>query len=88
MKKTSLNFNINQVIEANLAMPSIQRTLKNEFKIFNFNFSTITSEKFINNYKTWPIQKKEEFYRTLGGNVFSKKVQYLLENINKNEVTK
>ena len=50
MKKTSLNFNINQVIEANLAMPSIQRTLKNEFKIFNFNFSTITSEKFINNY--------------------------------------
>lgn len=77
-------FKINQVIEANLTMPSVQKLLKEKFKIFNYNYSTITSQKFIENYKFWPNEKKEYFYKILGGRVYSKKVRDLLESIQNN----
>lgn len=79
-------FKINDVIEANLTMPSIQKILKEEFKIFNFKYSTITSDRFIRNYKFWPNEKKEQFYKILGGKVYSRKVKNLLESVQINEV--
>lgn len=84
MKKRFINFKVDQVIQANLEMPSVQKTLKDDFKIFNFCYSTIKSDKFLNLYKNWPTSKKDYFCRTIGGKVFSRKVQSLLESIYKN----
>ena len=69
--KRKLVFNVDQIIQANLMMPSIQRTLKEEFKIFNISYNVITNQKFINFYKNWPEDKKENFYKIIGGNVLS-----------------
>lgn len=84
--KKKLVFNVDQIIQANLMMPSIQRTLKEEFKIFNISYNVITNEKFIKFYKNWPEERKEYFHKIIGGNVYRHKVKDFLNKISKNEV--
>lgn len=86
MKRKFINFKTEQIIQGNLEMPSIQKVLKDEFKIFNSYYSTITSDKFLKNYKNWPISRKDCFCKTIGGKVFFRKVKEMLENMsNKGE---
>lgn len=79
--KRKLNLSVDQIIIGNLTMPTNQRILSKDFKIFNFNYRAITSRQFINVYKVWPEEKKEKFYKIIGGKVFSKKVKDLYSNI-------
>jgi len=79
--KNKLNFSVDKIIVGNLTMPSNQEALYKEFKIFDFDYKTITSKKFINSYKNWPEDKKEKFYKIIGGKVFSKKVKELYDNM-------
>lgn len=74
---------IDQIIQANLDLPSAQRVLKNEYKIYNFNYSTITNPKFISVHNNWPCLKKDKFYKILGGKVYFKKVKDLFNTKNK-----
>jgi len=79
--KKKLNLSVDQIIIGNLTMPSNQRELSKNFKIFDFNYNAITSKRFVNLYKVWPEDKKEKFYKIIGGKVFSKKVKELYKGI-------
>jgi len=65
--KMKFAFNIESIIEGNLALQTVTRTLQNEYKIYNPNLKLLTSEKFINNYNNWPVSKKENFVRLVAG---------------------
>ena len=74
---------IDQIIQANLDLPTTQRILKNEYRIYNFNYHTITSPKFVSIHDNWAYSKKDKFYRILGGKVYFKKVKDLFNTKNK-----
>jgi len=83
--KSRLKFSIDQIIIGNLTLPTNQKILAKDFKIFNFEYKTLISEKFINSHKSWPEEKKEKFYKIIGGKVFSKKVRDLYSEISNKE---
>lgn len=71
--KMKFAFNIESIIEGNLALQSVARILQNEYKIYNPNLKLLTSEKFINSYNNWPSSKKENFIRLIAGRANFKK---------------
>lgn len=75
MKKILFNFPAQSIIEANLNLQSIQRTLSQEYKIYSPKLETLTSDKFISIYKTWDIKRKEDFVRTIAGKLNFRKVK-------------
>jgi hypothetical protein len=79
-KKTTYNFNIEDTIKMNLCTQSAQKVLKDKFGLFNYNFDTIFSTKYIANYLKWNEQKQKEFIIIIGGKVNFKKTKSLIEN--------
>ena len=57
MRKNIFNFSPESIIEANLNLQTVQRSLYNDYKIYNPKSETITSAKFICTYKNWNIKK-------------------------------
>jgi len=78
--KNKLNFTVDKVIQNNLDMPSNQKLLSQNFKIFKFNYQTITSQKFLEAHNNWPEDQKEKFYKIIGGKIFFKQVKNLYAN--------
>lgn len=79
MRKKTFNFNPESIIEANLNLQSIQRTLSQNYKIYNPKLETLTSERFISIYKNWENKKRDDFVRTIAGKVNFKKVKLFFE---------
>lgn len=75
MKSRRFNFPIQSIIEANLNMQTIQRTLSQEYKIYSPKLETLISKKFISIYKTWDEIRKENFVKTIAGKLNFKKVK-------------
>jgi hypothetical protein len=64
----------------NLCTQSAQKVLKDKFGVFNYNFDTIFSNKYIVNYLKWDKEKQKEFIITIGGKINFKKTKFLIEN--------
>jgi hypothetical protein len=75
MRKLHFNFPVQSIIEANLNLQTIQRTLSKEYKIYSPKLETLVSDKFISMYKTWGEKRKEDFVRTIAGKLNFKKVK-------------
>lgn len=79
MKKKYFNYTVQEVIEANLQLQSIQRCLSQDYKIYDPKINTLTGGKFINTYKNWDEKKKFNFIRTIAGAVNFKKVKIFFD---------
>ena len=75
MRKLRFNFPVQSIIEANLNLQTIQRTLSKEYKIYSPKLETLVSDKFISMYKTWGEKRKEDFVKTIAGKLNFKKVK-------------
>ena len=85
MKKVLFNFPAQSIIEANLNLQSIQRTLSQEYQIYSPKLEPLTSDKFISIYKTWDIKRKENFVRTIAGKLNFKKVKTFFDEKQENK---
>jgi len=65
--KPKLLFPIETVIEGNLGLQTVNRTLQNDYKIYNPNVKLFTTEKFISSFNNWSNNKKENFIRLVAG---------------------
>lgn len=79
MKRKNFSFPIESIIEANLQLQTVQRSLAQEYKIFNPQINTICGDRFINLYSSWDDRKKSDFIRTIAGKVNFKKVKYFFD---------
>jgi len=80
MKKLKFDFPAQSIIENNLGLQSIQRTLSRDYKIYSPKLETLTSNKFISIYSTWDTKRKEDFVRTVAGKINFKKVKTFFDN--------
>lgn len=81
IKKINYNFNIDEIIESNLAVQTIQKNLKNNFGILKPSINTFKNPNFIKNYKYWDADKKHKFIKTIGGVVYYGKIKNYLEEL-------
>ena len=79
MRKKIFNFDAESIIEANLNLQTIQRSLFQDYKIYNPKLETLTSDRFISIYKNWENKKRDDFVRTIAGKVNFKKVKLFFE---------
>jgi len=79
MRKRIFNFPAQSIIEANLNLQTVQRSLSQEYKIYTPKLETLTSNKFISMYKTWDEKTKENFVKTIAGKLNFKKVKYFFD---------
>lgn len=80
MKKLKFDFPAQIIIENNLGLQSIQRTLSRDYKIYTPKLETLTSNKFISIYSAWDTKRKEDFVRTVAGKINFKKVKTFFDN--------
>lgn len=80
MKSRRFNFSVQSIIEANLNMQAIQRTLSKEYKIYSPKLETLISNKFISMYKTWDETRKENFVKTIAGKLNFRKVKNFFDD--------
>lgn len=82
--KSIFNFNIEDIIQANLSLQTVQRTLKSSFNLNHFDVQTVFNSKYINIYKSWDENKQKLFISTIGGKAnFYKTKNFIEEKINK-----
>jgi len=80
-KKINYNFSVDQIIEGNLSVQSIQKTLKDNFGILKPSLTIFKNPNFIRNYKNWDEVKKHQFIKTIGGIVYYGKIKKYINNI-------
>lgn len=80
-KKINYNFSVDQIIENNLSMQTIQKNLKDDFGILNPNINIFKNNNFIQNYKSWDDNKKHKFIKIIGGVVYYGKIKNFLQKI-------
>jgi hypothetical protein len=87
MKPLTSNFifSAEQIIESNLNLQSIQRSLKNDFGILNPTLKIFSNPNFVKNYQCWDESKKNKFIKTIGGQAAYKKIKSFLEKIENKE---
>lgn len=82
--KSIFNFKIEDIIQANLSLQTVQRTLKSSFNLNHFDVQTVFNSKYINIYKSWDENKQKLFISTIGGKAnFYKTKNFIEEKINK-----
>ena len=80
MKIVKFNFTIENIIEANIGLQTIQSILKVKYNIFRPSVGLLTSDKFINVYRNWDSEKKDGFVRTVAGRANFKKAKLFYES--------
>jgi hypothetical protein len=75
MRKRIFNFPAQSIIEANLNLQTVQRSLSQEYKIYSPKLETLVSDKFISMYRNWDEKRKENFVKTIAGKLNFKKVK-------------
>jgi hypothetical protein len=83
-KRLNYNFSIDEIIEGNLSVQSIQKSLKDDFGILKPNLIALKKLNFIKNYKNWDNEKKHKFIKTIGGVVYYGKIKDYLNNLIEN----
>ena len=83
-KKLNYNFSIDQIIEGNLSIQSIQKNLKDNFGILKPSVTIFKNPNFIKNYRNWDESKKHQFIKTIGGVVYYGKIKKYLNDIIEN----
>jgi len=78
--KNILIFKIQDVIQANLALQTVQRNLKQNFGLNNYSIETILNEKYINAFKSWDEEKQKLFISTIGGKANFYKTKCFIES--------
>jgi hypothetical protein len=79
MRKRIFNFPAQSIIEANLNLQTVQRSLSQEYKIYSPKLETLVSDKFISMYRNWDEKRKEDFVKTIAGKLNFKKVKYFFD---------
>jgi hypothetical protein len=87
-KRLNYNFGIDQIIESNLSVQTIQKDLKQIFGISNANLNTFKNPSFIRSYTNWDEGKKHQFIKTIGGVVYYGKIKKYLNDIIENNGAK
>jgi hypothetical protein len=72
--------NIEFVLKDRLKLQTNQKLLTQKFNITP-DFISITRPNFLLNYKTWPVEKKNEFINLIGGPVNYTRTSYFLNNL-------
>lgn len=80
-KKINYSFSIDQIIEGNLSVQSIQKSLKDNFGILKPSVTIFKNPNFIKSYKNWDENKRHEFIKTIGGVVYYGKIKKYLNEI-------
>lgn len=83
-KKINYNFPVDKIIEGNLSVQSIQKSLKDNFGILKPSLTIFKNPNFIKNYKNWDENKKHQFIKTIGGVVYYGKIKKYLNDILEN----
>ena len=83
-KRLNYNFSIDEIIEGNLSVQSIRKSLKDNFGILNPDLIALKKINFIKNYKNWDNEKKHKFIKTIGGVVYYGKIKDYLNNLIEN----
>lgn len=83
-KKINYNFSIDQIIEGNLSVQSIQKSLKENFGILRPSVTILKNPNFIKNYRNWDENKRHQFIKTIGGVVYYGKIKKYLNDIIEN----
>lgn len=83
-KKINYNFSVDQIIEGNLSVQSIQKSLKDNFGILKPSVTIFKNPNFIKNYKNWDDNKRHQFIKTIGGVVYYGKIKKYLNDIIEN----
>ena len=78
--KNILIFNIKDVIQANLSLKTVQRNLKQNFGLNNYDIKIVLNEKYINIYKSWDEEKRKLFISTIGGKANFYKTKCFIED--------
>jgi hypothetical protein len=71
------SFSINQIIEANMSLPSIKKDLETKYKFYSSSF--LKNPKYIQYYLSWNEEKKDSFIKLIGGKANFKKTKKFLE---------
>ena len=83
-KRLNYSFPIDEIIEGNLSIQSIQKSLKDNFGILKPTLTTFKNPNFIKNYQNWNDEKKHHFIKTIGGVVYYGKIKNYLNNLMEN----
>jgi hypothetical protein len=75
MRKKIFDYSPENIIEANLDLQTVQRSLSKDYKIYAPKVETLICNKFISIYKNWDQNKQENFIKTIAGKVNFKKVK-------------
>lgn len=81
MKRKTLIFPLEQVIELNLSLQSTSKKLSNLYKIYKPSLSLFKSKRFLDYFNTWDDQKKKDFIVTIGGTKNYKRTKEFLESM-------
>jgi hypothetical protein len=77
--KRIFNYNIEEVINYNLSLQSIQKALKEKFNFTGESIDCFIS-KGLEKYKAWSEDKQKDFIATIGGRANFKKTKALIDN--------
>lgn len=76
---------IEKIIQSNLSVQSIQRSLTKDFGIKNPNYSNLTNFNFLKFYDSWNEEKRNKFIKTIGGVVYFSKIKNFLEKLEREQ---
>jgi hypothetical protein len=76
---------IEEIIQSNLSVQSIQRSLTKDFGIKNPNYSNLTNFNFLKFYDSWNEEKRNKFIKTIGGVVYFSKIKNFLEKLEREQ---
>jgi len=76
---------IEKIIQSNLSVQSIQRSLTKDFGIKNPNYSNLTNCNFLKFYDSWNEEKRNKFIKTIGGVVYFSKIKNFLQKLEREQ---
>lgn len=76
---------IEKIIQSNLSVQSIQRSLTKDFGIKNPNYSNLTNYNFLKFYDSWNEEKRNKFIKTIGGVVYFSKIKNFLQKLEREQ---
>lgn len=83
IKKVNYKFPIAQIIENNLTLPSIKRSISLDFGIRDLSIDSFKNSKFITMYNNWDEDRKNKFTKIIGGVVYFKKIKEYIDSLEK-----
>jgi hypothetical protein len=77
---------IEKIIQSNLSVQSIQRSLTKDFGVKNPNYSSLVNFNFLKIYDSWGEEKRNKFIKTIGGVVYFSKIKNFLQKLEREKL--